>query len=37
MDDTPLFVQVVNTLGNLLDDVAGQLLAEIGKFDDLVK
>jgi hypothetical protein len=37
MDHTALLVEVPNALGNLEDDVSGQLLRKVGEFDNLVE
>jgi len=37
VNDTPLLVEIPDSLGDLEDDVPGKCLGEVGEFDDLVE
>ena len=37
MDDTALFVEISDAVGNLEDDVSSEVLAKVSEFDDLVE
>lgn len=37
MDDTALFVEISDAVGNLEDDVSSEVLAKVSEFNDLVE